>query len=105
MKPVILSNYQCNILRHAVALRDDYCCILCGKPGNSEHHILFRSYTGKGSALIWQMSNMCVLCNKCHAEAHAHPKVMRNKLLRKMMELHNIEYGKPFTEYLIEEGK
>ncbi len=103
MKPIILSDYQCNILRRAVALRDDYSCILCGASGNDTHHLLFRSYTGKGNALIWQLPNMCVLCIKCHAEAHAHGSVMRDVLLRKLMELYNYDYYnlEPFNQYLI----
>ena len=107
MKPVILTDYQCDILRRAVALRDNYCCILHPtRPGGGIHHIIHKSYTSKNHPLIWQMKNMCLLCTECHpGEAHRHPLIMRDKLLRKMMELYNIEYGKPFSEYLIEKGE
>ena len=103
MKPIILSDYQCRILEDAVKLRDDYTCILCQRGGGSVHHVLHRSYTGKGNTLVWQLSNMCVLCNEHHAEAHSHPLVMRDILLRKMMELYSYDYScRPFSEYLIE---
>ncbi len=104
MKPIILTDRECEILRQAVALRDDYMCILHpDTPGGGVHHILRRSYTCKGHSLIWQAKNMCTLCTKCHpGEAHAYPLIMMDKLMRKMMELYDYEYGEPFNQYLIE---
>jgi len=48
---------------------------------------------------------MCVLCTECHTEAHSHPRIMRDVLLRKMMELYAYIYTEPFDQYLIEKGE
>lgn len=105
MKPKILTEAQRKALRRKVALRDNYRCILHPtRLGNSVHHILHRSYTVTGSALIWQEKNMATLCNECHAECHQHPLRRRKELLERMMELYQYQYNdEPFRQYLIEE--
>lgn len=104
MKPKILTEAQCKALRHQVALRDNYHCVLCGNPATSVHHIIYRSFTKSGSATIWQLKNMVSLCTQCHAKCHQHPLEMRRLLLKRMVELYQYRYDdEPFAYYLIEE--
>lgn len=105
MKPKILTDEQCEIIRRAVALRDDYRCILHpGRLAPDVHHVIHRSYTAKNHPLIWQPKNMCSVCVECHVEAHQkHPLIMRDRFMKKMIELYNFDYSDhPFCEYLIE---
>ena len=100
MKPKILTDEQCTRLRREVAVRDDYKCVLCGSPAVDIAHIVPRSHGATGSAVIWQLKNMCCSCRSCHKETRA----QRRKLLLKMAELYNYDYGDdPFRQYLIEE--
>ena len=43
--------------------RDNYKCIICGKPATQVHHIHLRS---KRKDLIYTLSNLCSLCDKHH---------------------------------------
>lgn len=105
MKPYILSLDEQKAIRHLVALRDDYHCILHPeRHGNSIHHLCYRSGGVTGSSTIWQMKNMATLCNECHNECHQHPLIMRRKLLKRMQELYDYSYDDPlWQQYLIEE--
>jgi len=104
-KPKILTEAECDDLRQQVAVRDNYHCILHpNRLGGSIHHIVYRSHTKSRSETVWQERNMCTLCNECHSEAHSHPKEMRKKLLRRMVELYGCDYSdSPWKQYLIEE--
>jgi len=105
MKPIILSDYQCNILRRAVALRDDNTCILCGASGNDIHHLVYRGYGARNSRVIWQHKNMATLCTRCHCEAHNTGNPMRVKLFKELSKRFSYDYNcEPFSQYLIEKG-
>ncbi len=100
MKPKILTKTETDSLRREVAVRDNSLCILCGQPAVDIAHIVPRSHGKKNSAVIWQESNLCCLCRKCHVETRA----QRKRLLIRMQELYAYNYGSPpFAEYLIEE--
>jgi 5-methylcytosine-specific restriction endonuclease McrA len=106
MKPKILTEAECDALRRAVAVRDNYHCILHpDRLGGSVHHIVYRSHTKSRSETVWQEKNMCVLCTECHpGEVHSHPREMRVKLLKRMVELYGYNYDdQPFNQYLIGE--
>ena len=88
-----LNLFEQEAVRHQVALRDDYRCILHPeRHGNSIHHLDYRSGHASGSPLIWRMDNMATLCNECHDEAHQHPKEMRQRLQERMTELYQYQY-------------
>ena len=43
--------------------RDNYTCIICGKPATQVHHIHLRS---KRRDLLYHLNNLVSLCDKCH---------------------------------------
>ena len=96
-KPKILTKDEIAFLRQTVAIRDNYKCILCGKPAVDIAHIAPRSRGVKDSALIWQKKNLVCSCRDCHIET----KAQRRKFLERMMELYGYEYPEPiFKNYL-----
>ena len=52
--------------RESVLVRDNYKCIVCGKPAKDAHHILERRLFQDGG---YYLDNGASLCGKCHIEA------------------------------------
>lgn len=50
-------------IRNQVLMRDEYKCIVCGKPATQVHHIHLRS---KRKDLMYEMNNLVSICSKCH---------------------------------------
>lgn len=50
-------------VRNQVLERDNYKCIVCGKPATQVHHIHLRS---KRKDLLYEMNNLVSLCDKHH---------------------------------------
>ena len=50
-------------IRNQILERDNYKCIVCGKPATQVHHIHLRS---KRKDLIYEKHNLVSLCSKCH---------------------------------------
>lgn len=50
-------------VRNQILERDNFKCIICGKPATQVHHIHLRS---KRKDLIYEKNNLVSLCNKCH---------------------------------------
>ena len=44
-------------------------CEVCGSPGKNCHHVIGRSNYN----LRWDIQNGCLLCVKCHYQAHNNP--------------------------------
>lgn len=45
-------------------------CEACGVPARSGHHVNAVGSTGIASALVFEPSNIVLLCNDCHALCH-----------------------------------
>lgn len=50
-------------IRDKVLIRDNYKCVVCGKPATQVHHIHLRS---KRKDLLYEMNNLVSLCDKHH---------------------------------------
>ena len=50
-------------VRNQVLERDNYKCVVCGKPATQVHHIHLRS---KRKDLLYEMNNLISLCDKHH---------------------------------------
>lgn len=50
-------------VRNQILERDDYKCVICGKPATQVHHIHLRS---KRKDLMYEKNNLVSLCSKCH---------------------------------------
>lgn len=50
-------------VRNQVLERDNYKCVVCGKPATQVHHIHLRS---KRKDLLYEINNLISLCSKCH---------------------------------------
>lgn len=50
-------------VRNQVLKRDNYKCIVCGKPATQVHHIHLRS---KRRDLMYEINNLVSLCDHCH---------------------------------------
>lgn len=50
-------------VRNKVLVRDNYKCVVCGKPATQVHHIHLRS---KRKDLLYEMNNLVSLCDKHH---------------------------------------
>lgn len=50
-------------IRNQVLMRDNYKCVVCGKPATQVHHIHLRS---KRKDLLYEMNNLVSLCDKHH---------------------------------------
>ncbi|MBR2240020.1 MAG: HNH endonuclease [Bacilli bacterium] len=50
-------------VRNQILERDNFKCIVCGKPATQVHHIHLRS---KRKDLIYEKNNLVSLCDKCH---------------------------------------
>lgn len=50
-------------IREKVLIRDNYKCVVCGKPATQVHHIHLRS---KRKDLLYEMNNLVSLCDKHH---------------------------------------
>lgn len=50
-------------VRNQVLERDNYKCVVCGKPATQVHHIHLRS---KRKDLLYEMNNLVSVCSKCH---------------------------------------
>lgn len=50
-------------VREKALKRDNYKCVVCGKPATQVHHIHLRS---KRKDLLYEINNLVSLCNKCH---------------------------------------
>lgn len=51
--------------RERIIERDNGLCRQCGRPGDSIHHVKFRSQMGEGI-----YTNGMVVCNDCHIQIH-----------------------------------
>lgn len=51
--------------RKRIMERDEGMCRQCGRPGDSIHHVKFRSQNGQGI-----FTNGMVVCNSCHTKIH-----------------------------------
>ena len=55
--------------RIEVLKRDNFTCIVCGKPCNSAHHIYSRRYCQENKPeLEWDVKNGVAACFECHGE-------------------------------------
>jgi len=68
-------------VKDKVEERDQYCCIICGRPGVGNAHYIRRSQMGKGI-----VENVVTLCPQCHHD-------FDNGSMRK-------EYGRIIKDYL-----
>ena len=50
-------------VRNQVLKRDNYKCVVCGKPATQVHHIHLRS---KRRDLMYEINNLVSLCDHCH---------------------------------------
>lgn len=50
-------------VRNQVLERDNYKCVVCGKPATQVHHIHLRS---KRKDLMYEINNLVSLCDHCH---------------------------------------
>lgn len=50
-------------VRNQILERDNFKCIVCGKPATQVHHIHLRS---KRKDLIYEKNNLVSLCDRCH---------------------------------------
>lgn len=85
--------------------RDGGRCVLCGKPSTGGcHEIISKAQLpGKhNETKLYQLKNMCRLCQPCHERAGG----KRGELLVLLKERHHYDYSdEPFTSYVdIEEG-
>lgn len=86
-----------------VAIRDNWTCLRCGKPGDDVHEIVPRSHFGPETKAVicFQPKNMCVLCRSCHGKVH-NPKG-RKLLLAIMAQTYGYDYRRdPWREYTID---
>lgn len=51
-------------VRNQILERDNFKCVVCGKPATQVHHIHLRS---KRKDLLYEVNNLVSLCSKCHA--------------------------------------
>lgn len=51
-------------VRKQVLERDNFKCVVCGKPATQVHHIHLRS---KRKDLMYEKNNLVSLCDKCHS--------------------------------------
>jgi len=79
-------------VRKAVAIRDSGKCIVCGRPGISNAHIIPRSQGGLGTE-----QNIVTLCPHCH---HEYDNGMNHEKYKKVI----YDYIKSKYEYWNEEN-
>lgn len=53
-------------IRNVVLIRDNYKCVICKNKATQVHHIHLRS---KRKDLIYNLSNLVSLCDKCHCHS------------------------------------
>lgn len=78
-------------LRKSIINRDEGRCVLCGRPYQEMHHIVYRGNGGKST-----MENMCCLCWHCHRiKIHGgiHPKEYRRLLQQILSDRYGYQYA------------
>lgn len=76
-------------LEREVIERDEEACVNCGRFYMDAHHIIPRGRKKPYSKETWRIENMCCLCRSCHDDGQT--SWMREKLLRKMVELYDYD--------------
>ena len=57
------SKNKWELVRNQILERDNFKCVVCGKPATQVHHIHLRS---KRKDLMYEKNNLVSLCSKCH---------------------------------------
>ena len=70
------------------AVRDDFRCLRCGRPGQDVAHILPK---GRYPELKFTLQNLVTLCRKCHVETETVEG--RRELLELMKDLYEYDYS------------
>ena len=74
-------------LRESICERDSYACALCGKDGNTVHHI---DYNKRNN----DPANLITLCNRCHSGTNVSKRAYWTALFLSIME------GKPCQNFV-----
>lgn len=57
------SKNKWDLVRNQILERDNFKCVVCGKPATQVHHIHLRS---KRKDLMYEKNNLISLCDRCH---------------------------------------
>lgn len=76
-------------LEREVVERDEGACINCDDWYTDVHHIVPRGRKRPYSKEVWRKENMCCMCRGCHVWGQT--VWMREKLLRKIVELYDYD--------------